>query len=216
MDFYIISVFLCLLLSLIIIFSSLNLKKSLLSLVFKLFIFIGIAKYISLLVLHSANSVEGLYSLRYLPFLSLISIFSIGYITLNFIKVKDFNIINFVILFGISLTGFVIALNIPNSIVILNESYVILKNSNWVFMEHFYYIILSIVLIGMCIYKILKSSNTKHKACFILIALGFIPVIIEQIMFILNKNSFYFNILGDISMLSMISIVLIIKSSFKK
>lgn len=215
MDFYIIMVFICLVLSLTIIFTKAKFQGKLLKIVFKLCLFVGILKYISLLIFHSTVSPKFLYNLRFLPLLSLITLFILGYLIIYFVLEKPFKPLQWGVLLVVVALGTYIIYSLPFGINNSSLGYVLIKNTKWIFVESLYIILICVAFIAIALKTFVNTKDLKHKISYIIISVSFIGVLVEEIMAIMDKTLFHFNIVGDLSVLTMILTVVIINSNFK-
>lgn len=209
MDIYIIIVFICLSLSFVILFTKETFKDIFVKIIFKVCVFIGVLKYISLLIFYSVDSPKFLYDLRLLPLLSLITLFILGYIMIYFILEKKFNLKDFGILFILFILSTYIIYNVSFGISNSEAGYVLVKNAKWIFIESLYIILICVVFIAISLKAVFNTNVVKTKMSFLVITIAFIGVLVEEGMVIMNKTLFHFNIVGDLSILIMIILIFI-------
>lgn len=211
MNIYIISIFVCLFLSIIILFSFRGFEEKVLNLAFKLLIIIGALKYIALIIFYSVESPKYIYDIRFMPMFSLISIFILGYIMIFFSKGRKLKIKNWVVLGIIFIIGLFIAYNISLGIKNSELGYELVKNDKFIYIYCAFKILLSIFIIGLSLNVVVYFKKVKAKICNGIILIAFICVLIEETLFIMNKEIFHFSIVGDVAVLLSIVVIFLIK-----
>lgn len=216
MDTYIIVVSLCLILSLIMLFTKVRFQINYLGIIFKLLIFIGIIKYVSLLVFYSASAPKYIYYMRFMPVLSLISVFILGYIMIYYslgkkLKLKEWSIIVIILLLGIC-----IMYNLPFGIENSELGYVLIKNKNWMYGEYIFMIFTSLSLIAISLKSAFNFKKVPVKIKAFLISLAFLVVSAEAGMSAMNKAVFHFNVIGDLAVLITFTVIILISITNNK
>lgn len=216
MDIYVIIVLLCLLLSIIMIFIPLKLQSKIISIAFKMLLGFGMIKYISLLIFYNADSPKNIYDIRYLPLLALVSIFILGYIMICVIGERKLQILDYVIILAMLFLGAYIAYNIPFGITNSELGYILVKNTKWLFVAFIYTVLVGVALNAISLKGFFKTKFIKDKACYLMISLSFISVMVEEGMAIMNKELFQFSVVGDLIVLIMFIFIAILKIKSKK
>lgn len=216
MDTYIIVVSLCLILSLVMLFTKVRFQINYLGIVFKLLILIGIVKYISLLVFYSADSPKYIYYMRFMPILSLVSVFILGYIMIYYSLGKNLKLKEWSIVIIILILGTCIIFNLPFGIKNSEVGYALIKNKNWVYGEYIFIIFTSLSLIAISLKSAFKFKKVPVKIKSFLVSLAFLVVALEAGMAAMNKEVFHFNVIGDLAVLITLIIILISSRNNKK
>lgn len=215
MDIYIIIVFICLLLSMIIIFNFSKFESKVLNLIFDLLVITGILKYIALIIFYSIESPKYLYDIQFMPMLSLVSIFILAYIMIYFSKGRKLKIKDWVIIGIIFIIGIIIVFNFSEGIKNSEIGYELIKNSTYVYLCCAFKILLSIFIIGTSLDIVINFKKVEVKICNAIIIIAFIVLLIEEALFIINKEIFNFSILGDLSVLISIVLIFLVKGKTK-
>lgn len=215
MDIYTIIIFICLILSLNIVLSFKVSKGVFLNLFFKGLIILETLKYISLLIFYVIESPGNIYSMRFIPMFSIVSLFAIGYIMIYCSKDKTLKLKNWLVILLFLVVGVYIVFNLSIGIENTNFGYKIIKNKNWTYIASFFIILSSFLMIAVSLKTVFYFKKVGVKIYNLLLSLSFLVLAVEEVFLVMSKEIFPFSIIGDLTLMLSITIIFLMKRNLK-
>ncbi|MEG2891970.1 MAG: hypothetical protein RR840_01300 [Clostridium sp.] len=216
MDSYIVLTVACLALSLILLFTRQRFMPKALEVLFKMFLILASSKYIALLVFYSAESANYLFNIKYLPITSTMFLFVVGYMILSYIGKEALRVIDYIFLGLIILISGYIIHSCAVGITGCEAGYLVIKDTKWMYLESLFIAVTSIVIIVKALKKFMDFKSPSKRISYSLLILGFISLIVENVLELLGRGLYDFNIISDVSILGIILAIIIINIKRKK